>query len=322
MKHYFNINAKAILDYGIKGLSFDHLALYEYCKDAINWNGSSPMIDGGKVWKWVSYNMILTNIPLFTCSEKTIYRMLTKLCEVGLLERCEKNKTVGKVFIAIGEVGLHIERELSGQMTRTDLSLTSDKNVLRPRTNLSDLYYNRDIVESSIKGKETRAQEIKIEQVNSPIEQPKYNVENNNDSIAESRQNFDPKICKGHGIEIKSSDFPKMKNGKPFPHPDSKPRPDFDLWWQLYDVNQSRGQCEGNFRAEKWSEIYKHTFLMVAVTEQAFRLKPVNYLRQNAYKDDILDRRRKEAPPATYGSTNGYQQPKTTTSMNQLFIPD
>mgnify|MGYP000131394463 CR=1 FL=1 len=147
MKHEVHINQKAIAELGIRGIDFNHMALYEFCKGIIDWKNSKAHEHSGVEYKWVSYKIIIQNMPMLDCSEKTLYRMVDRLCAAGMLQRCPDNKKKGMVFLALGKVGIALTEYLNVNSTGNDISdlLSSDKNdrgvgqkSLRGRTELSD----------------------------------------------------------------------------------------------------------------------------------------------------------------------------------------
>ncbi len=139
MKHYISTSQKAMVELGITGLDFNHMALYEFCKGIIGWKNAKTTTVEGNEYKWVSYAAIMGNMPVLDCSAKTIYRMVERLCDERMLERCPENQKKGMVFLAIGAAGLAYEEYLQWDSTGNDVSmLTSDKNVRPPRTKMSD----------------------------------------------------------------------------------------------------------------------------------------------------------------------------------------
>ncbi len=299
MKPYYNINIKAAIAVGLKDFDFNDLALYEFCKDAVLWEDGKPLWHDNRQWKWVSYDLIKSNIPCFDYSSKTLYRMLVKLCNMGLLERCPANKKEGMVYLAIGPNGLKLERyirEFSSDKIERDLG----QNSPTPRTDLSE-YSNTEYSKQNIKlERETHAREeekpIVIEQPEIKVEQPKILP----------KSTLDIPTCEGHGVKISIDEYPRQdgESSPPFIHPDLIDRipvdKRIDLWWKLYGIKQAEIKVESEMIQAgiadpiTFAAIYLHTFLYVAVTERAFRVPPIKYFKEKTWRDDIVDRRKKK----------------------------
>lgn len=147
MKHFIGTSQKAMAEVGILQLDLNHMGLYDFCKAVINWRDSKSFESGGIEYKWVSYQMIMNNMPCLNAQKKTVYRMVERLCDFGMLRRCPDNSKAGMVFLALGDVAIKYEEYLLLGSHGNDLAstLTSDKIVLHPgqncptpRTELSD----------------------------------------------------------------------------------------------------------------------------------------------------------------------------------------
>jgi len=221
MKPYYNINIKAAIVVGLRDFDFNDLALYEYCRDAILWEEGKPFWHDERQWKWVSYELIKTNIPCFKYSDKTLYRMLVKLCNLGLIERCPANKKQGMVYLAVGKVGMKMERVIREMKAENSIESTSDKVVLplgqscpTPRTELSE-YSNTEYSKQKIEHeRETRTQEVEQKPI---LEQTNHKAE----EVAKPQiSTLDIPFCEGHKMKIAVHEYPKQPKGAPFIHPD------------------------------------------------------------------------------------------------------
>ncbi len=304
MKPYYNINIKAAMQVGLRDVDFNDLALYEFCRDAILWEDGKALWHDQRQWKWVSYDLIKTNIPYFNFSDKTLYRMLVKLCKVGLIDRCPANKKQGMVYLAIGPIGMKLERtirEFTTDKTEPDLGQISPS----PSSKVSE-YSNTEYSKQNIKlERETHAQEEEKQIV---LEQPQIK----NESLDKPKfTTLDIPTCEGHKIKIGVHEYPQQKQGIPFIHPDLIDRipidKRIDLWWSLYGIRQSEIKVESEMITagladnETFAKIYRHTFLYVAVTDERFRVPPVKYWKNRTWTDDIVDRRDKKTPTDNTG---------------------
>lgn len=104
MKYTLTINQLGAAIAGLSGkLDIIDLAIFDAFKDFANGGKVEKKFDGGRVWFWVSYALVLDNIPFVPVYTKdAVYRRMKKLADVGVIEFHPDNQKTGKAFFAWG----------------------------------------------------------------------------------------------------------------------------------------------------------------------------------------------------------------------------
>jgi len=304
MKFNLQINQKAVIEAGIKGVDAIDLLLFDVLCDAIIHGGLDTECINGKQWTWVAYSLMQSELPLLDLSTQTFYRRLIKLCDAGLIQKSEANEDSRKVFICLGKKAklLTSDRHNPYKNEGIDPYKFEGGGPYKPEggipTNLEG--YNTTIDNETNKSheRETHAQELEPKPI---LEQTNHKAE----EVAKPQiTTLDIPFCEGHKMKIAVHEYPKQPKGAPFIHPDLVSRIPHDkrieLWWALYGIKQAEMKVEfemiqaGIADDATYAEIYRHTFLYVAVTDTRFRSKPLSYWKNKEWKDDIIDRREKK----------------------------
>ena len=312
MKFNLNVNQKAVIEAGIKGIDIIDLVLFDVLCDAIMHGGLDTECIDGKQWTWVAYTLMQDELPLLDLSTQTFYRRLNKLCDAGLIQKSPTNEDARKVFICLGKKAKlitsdrHNPYKNEGSGPFKNEGTTPYKNEGTPPTNLEG--YNTTINNTTNKSNFERETHAREEEKPIALEQPQIK----NESLDKPKfTTLDIPTCEGHKIKIGVHEYPQQKQGIPFIHPDLIDRipidKRIDLWWSLYGIRQSEIKVEsemiqaGLADNETFAKIYRHTFLYVAVTDERFRVPPVKYWKNRTWTDDIVDRRDKKTPTDNTG---------------------
>lgn len=102
MKFNIVINQKAIIDNGWK-LKANHIAVLEVIKEFILCGSSETLINDDKMWHWVSYELILEQIPMFEISKDRCRQLIKELSNYELIEIYPENQILGKTYFKIGK---------------------------------------------------------------------------------------------------------------------------------------------------------------------------------------------------------------------------
>jgi len=269
MKYNLSINQKAWADLNLDLDPYD-LIIFDFIFTFSTTGNGQTLHDAGFTWFWISYELIIQQVPILRrwvgnpkeglpryepWKKNTVYTRMKKLIDSGLLMANPNNKTLGRSYFRMGPVA-------------------------------PNYFFSKGV------GSQNIPMDTNPE-VSGSGSAPPADVDQEDNSITNNRgdkEKGDFNFCEGFGIKIGKVDFPEG-----YPHPDTNPPLDWDLWWKLYDINQKRIPAETFMRAEIWQSVYRHTFLLVAVTEKAYRTPPDAYLRYGRYRDEIIDRRKKSS---------------------------
>jgi len=296
--------------------------IFEYAAWAISLGGLGTKVIDGRNWTWLSYAMLKKELPILNISVQTFYRRICNLCDVGLLEKCAANEDERRVYMSLTRAGraFHIKCQTSSNMDESNpftdegVSLHERRGIpsqMKGYNDTKDNYTKENTLE-----RETRTQEVESNPI---LEQTNHKAE----EVAKPQiTTLDIPFCEGHKMKIAVHEYPKQPKGAPFIHPDLVGRIPMDkrieLWWALYGIKQAEMKVEfemiqaGIADDATYAEIYRHTFLYVAVTDTRFRSKPLSYWKNKEWKDDIIDRReKKEVADSTGIAITNAPEPKS-----------
>jgi hypothetical protein len=143
MLYKININQKAIIDNGWK-LRANHIAILECIVSYINTNATQYIADENGTWYWVSYSLIIEQLPMFAIQKAQVARLVRDLADIELLNIYPFNREATKTFFQIGKnytVYKFQSSDPSNKNVRAPLTKMSDpsnKNVRAPLTKMSD----------------------------------------------------------------------------------------------------------------------------------------------------------------------------------------
>lgn len=106
MKYSININQAAAGALNLLGvIDITDLAIFDTFKDFANSNRCEKMVDsGGKIWFWVSYDLIKKELPFARIdSKQAVYLRMKRLEKAGIIIFNPENQVLGKSFFCWGE---------------------------------------------------------------------------------------------------------------------------------------------------------------------------------------------------------------------------
>jgi len=320
IRYRFSIDQAALYSAGVRGVDYIDIAIYEFICGMMKARRSNKMLEGNRVFVQVYSSAILEQMPYLSrsgrYSKESVCDRITALVNCGLLERHPANQKMGKTFYSPSELAdsmtemtvLEDDHEADdlGGISPTPWWNSTDPSVEshRPLGGISPTVTNKNItIQNTTEQKqplerETHAQEVEQKPI---LEQTNHKAE----EVAKPQiTTLDIPFCEGHKMKIAVHEYPKQPKGAPFIHPDLVGRIPMDkrieLWWALYGIKQAEMKVEfemiqaGIADDATYAEIYRHTFLYVAVTDTRFRSKPLSYWKNKEWKDDIIDRREKK----------------------------
>jgi len=105
MRYTLHINQAGAKAAGLLGkVDLIDLALFDAFKDFANSNKCEKKFEQKRVWFWISYKMLVDEIPFVPIKTKdAVYRRMKKLAAVGVIDFHPDNQKTGKSFFAWGE---------------------------------------------------------------------------------------------------------------------------------------------------------------------------------------------------------------------------
>lgn len=105
MKYTLSINQLGAAIAGLSGkLDIIDLAIFDAFKDFAGKSKCEKKIEGNRVWFWISYSLILKDIPFVPVYTKdAVYRRMKKLADAEVIEFHPDNQRIGKTFFAWGK---------------------------------------------------------------------------------------------------------------------------------------------------------------------------------------------------------------------------
>lgn len=264
MKYNLNINQYAAIKLGLDIDVYD-LIVYDFIRSFSLSPKCVRLQEHGHTWFWISHSIIIKEVPLLRrwskkneafepWKEDTVYTRFKSLISAGLLIGNPSNKGHRRTYIRFGEIC--DKYEFSEENLRPEENRVDQIQIgSRPDTNLED------------------------------------NNKYNNSLFIKGEIEINPDVVSGYGLEIQKADFPLG-----FEHPDIiDPKTiTWELFEKLYGSTIPRSQKTEVKMAQathSLPDIYKHAFILVAVTEKKFRSNIFSYISFEKYKEDIIDRR-------------------------------
>ena len=95
------INQKAIIDNELN-VTANHIAVMEVVANFILSENAKSLRDNLGDWYWVSYELILDQIPMFDIKKSRCRQLVKELCIENLLEANPNNQRLGRVYLRVG----------------------------------------------------------------------------------------------------------------------------------------------------------------------------------------------------------------------------
>lgn len=103
MKYNIYINQYAAATH-FPSLDILDLAIFDFIKDFAGSDKVKKMTDGGRVWFWVKWDLIVENMPILGIKTRQgVGQRVRNLCEAGLLFAHPSNQQMQQSFYAMGE---------------------------------------------------------------------------------------------------------------------------------------------------------------------------------------------------------------------------
>lgn len=312
IKYRLAIDQQALFNAGIMGIDYIDIAIYEFIAGMMRVRNTNKKMIGNNVFVRVDTDTIIEQMPYLSrkgrLSKDAVCDRISNLVSVGMLERHPDNRTTGSAFYSVGEICDSLEQGEVDDMSNTQ-DTTLGEFTQAPTVN-SPMPLRR--IHPSPLGEFTQENYIEL------TDKTNLGEKVEEAPLPKQKTTLDYPECIGFGASIKYDEYPRQEHGSPFPHPEViEGKIDrskwFDLWWQLYDLNQDRMKCEMEFvqqgftTIEQFKSLYHHTYLFVAITPKEFRRSPWRYLQAKQYLNEIVDRRPKPkdlnhgARPSTWG---------------------
>ena len=96
------INQKAIIDNELN-VTANHIAVLEVVVTFILSNNAQTLRDKLGDWYWVSYELIIDQIPMFEIKRDRCRQIVKELCNEALLEANPNNQSLGRVYLRAGK---------------------------------------------------------------------------------------------------------------------------------------------------------------------------------------------------------------------------
>lgn len=97
------INQKSIIDNKLN-VTANHIAVMEVVVNFILSNKAQVLVDNSGSWSWVSYELIVEQIPMFGIKKDRCRQLVKDLCNEGLLESNPNNQNLGRVYLRVGSM--------------------------------------------------------------------------------------------------------------------------------------------------------------------------------------------------------------------------
>ena len=102
MKYTLTINQKEIIESGITGVDAIDMLVFDVAMNAIQFGDlDEPEIIDGKAFQWVSYNLLIQELPLLNLSKAAMKRRVANLVAAGLIVKSSANEDQRKLFMAL-----------------------------------------------------------------------------------------------------------------------------------------------------------------------------------------------------------------------------
>lgn len=101
MLYNITINQKAIIDNRLN-ITANHVAIMEVVAYFILSTKAQSLNDELGQWYWVSYELIIDQIPMFDIKKDRCRQLVKELCNEGLLEANPNNQSLGRVYLRVG----------------------------------------------------------------------------------------------------------------------------------------------------------------------------------------------------------------------------
>ena len=100
MKKQININQEAIVNSKID-IDVIDAAIIDYVSEIHNWKKVVKMQVETETYYWVSYNLLINQMPLLGLKKDTVYRRIKKLAQIGLILVHPDSQKLGKTFMCL-----------------------------------------------------------------------------------------------------------------------------------------------------------------------------------------------------------------------------
>lgn len=101
MLYNININQKSIVENGFS-VKANHIAVLEAISSYILSNKAYKLSDPSGDWYWVSYELIISQTPMFDISKHRCRQLISELCDNEILERHPENEKLARVYLRLG----------------------------------------------------------------------------------------------------------------------------------------------------------------------------------------------------------------------------
>lgn len=119
MRYNLFINQKAIIDSKLDIDIYDAHIL-SFISQWIKSNEVKKMLQGNTNYYWISYKLIMANLPLLNIKKDTVYRRLKKMSEMGIIIPHQDNQIMGATYYAMTEIFSILTYGLSSEPTDTN----------------------------------------------------------------------------------------------------------------------------------------------------------------------------------------------------------
>lgn len=147
MKFILQINQKEVMNSGITGVDAIDMLVFDVASNAILCgNLDDPEVIDGKSFQWVSYNLLINELPLLNLSKAAMKRRVANLVAAGLLIKSSANEDQRKLFMAIGPAAKRLNSDYNDRFTNEQgggftneqtlgSQMSSNKNTNNKKTN-------------------------------------------------------------------------------------------------------------------------------------------------------------------------------------------
>jgi len=131
MKRAIFINQEYFIRNNID-VDLSEAAILDYLINIPYWKNVSSFVESGKTFYWVSYDMVLAQLPLLKIKKDTVYRKIKKMDEMGFIQIHEGNSRMGKTYIFLTD---KIKEIIFGAPETTENTRQSEPSDLNPGVN-------------------------------------------------------------------------------------------------------------------------------------------------------------------------------------------
>ena len=104
MKYSLTLNQKAVYDCGMeKDIDFSDLAILTVIKHISSISNVQVISEGEKLYYWISYTHIASELPLLGLKKDSVYRRVKKYVDLGLIIPHKSNQNNHKSYYSFTE---------------------------------------------------------------------------------------------------------------------------------------------------------------------------------------------------------------------------